>query len=74
MSPIATQIQAPPGPFVDADWLEIETTLTDPEVLAEPYTSTTSYRHLKDELREYICLENNHDSADSKGRAGVKLE
>ena len=59
---------------VDADWLEIETTLTDPEVLAEPYTSTTSYRHIKDELREYICLENNHDSADSKGRAGVKLE
>ena len=59
---------------VDADWLEIETTLTDPEVLAEPYTSTTSYRHLNDELREYICLENNHDSADAKGRAGVKLE
>ena len=59
---------------VDKDWLEIETTLTDPEILAEPYTSTTSYRHLNDELREYICLENNHDSADSKGRAGVKLE
>ena len=59
---------------VDKDWLEIETTLTDPEVLAEPYTSTTSYRHLNDEIREYICLENNHDSADAKGRAGVKLE
>lgn len=59
---------------VDKDWLEIETTLTDPEVLAEPYTSTTSYRHLDDELREYICLENNHDSADSKGRPGMRLE
>lgn len=58
----------------DKDWLEIETTLTDPEVLAEPYTSTTSYRHLDDEIREYICLENNHDSADAKGRPGVKLE
>jgi hypothetical protein len=59
---------------VDKDWLEVETTLTDPEVLAEPYTSTTSYRHLNDELREYVCVENNHDSADAKGRPGVKLE
>jgi hypothetical protein len=58
----------------DKDWLEIETTLTDPEVLAEPYTSTTSYRHLDDELREYICLENNHDSADDQGRPGINLE
>ena len=58
----------------DKDWLEIQTTLTDPQVLAEPYTSTTSFRHLDDEIREYICLENNHDSADAKGRAGVKLE
>jgi len=40
---------------VDADWLEIETTLDDPVVFTEPYTSTTSYRHLDDELREYIC-------------------
>jgi hypothetical protein len=58
----------------DKDWLEIETTLTDPQVLAEPYTSTTSYRHLDDDLREYICLENNHDSADEQGRPGFSLE
>ena len=45
-----------------------------PEVLAEPYTSTTSYRHLEEELREYVCLENNHDSADAKGRPGIRLE
>jgi hypothetical protein len=59
---------------IDADWLEITTTLTDPEVLAEPYTSTTYYRHLDDVIREYICLENNHDSADEKGRPGITLE
>jgi hypothetical protein len=59
---------------VDKDWLEIQTTLTDPEVLAEPYTSTTSYRHLEDSLREYVCLENNRDSADEKGRPGIRLE
>lgn len=59
---------------VDAQWLEIQTTLIDPVVLAEPYTSTASYRHLDDEIREYICLENNRDSADEKGRAGFSLE
>jgi hypothetical protein len=59
---------------VDADWLEIETTLTDAQVLAEPYTSTASFKHLDDEIREYICLENNRDSADEKGRPGIELE
>src|SRR5262245_19797787 len=59
---------------VDAQWMEIETTLIDPVVLAEPYTSITSYRHLDDEIREYICLENNRDSADEKGRPGLSLE
>ncbi len=56
------------------EWLEIETTLTDPVVLAEPYTSTISYRHLDDEIREYICLENNRDGADENGRPSMKLE
>jgi hypothetical protein len=59
---------------VSPEWLEIETTLIDPVVLAEPYTSTTSYRHLDDEIREYICLENNRDAADANGRPSLKLE
>ena len=33
-----------------------------------------SRRHLNDEIREYECVENNHDSADEKGRAGFSLE
>jgi hypothetical protein len=59
---------------VAPEWLEIQTTLTDPVVLAEPYTSTISYRHLDDELREYVCLENNRDGADEKGRPSLRLE
>jgi hypothetical protein len=59
---------------VDPEWLEVTTTLTDPEVLAEPYTTTTYYKHLDDVIREYICLENNHDSADQQGRPGISLE
>jgi len=56
------------------EYLEIETTLADPAIFTEPYKSTTSYRHLDDEIREYICQENNRDAADSKGRASFKLE
>jgi hypothetical protein len=59
---------------VGPDWMEIETTLTDPVVLAEPYKITTSYRHLTDDIREYICLENNRDGADEKGRPSLNLE
>jgi hypothetical protein len=59
---------------VDAKWLEIETTLIDPVVLAEPYRSVISYRHLDDDIREYICLENNRDGADEHGRPTLKLE
>jgi len=59
---------------VDKDWMEIETTMNDPVVLAEPYEVTISYRHLDDEIREYICLENNRDGADAKGRPSLRLE
>jgi hypothetical protein len=59
---------------VSPEWMEIETTLIDPVVLAEPYTSTISYRHLDDEIREYICLENNRDGADEKGRPSMNLD
>jgi hypothetical protein len=54
--------------------MEIETTLIDPVVLAEPYKTTASYRHLTDDIREYICLENNRDGADEKGRPSLNLE
>ncbi len=59
---------------VEPEWIEIQTTLDDPDVLLEPYTTTASYHHLNDEIREYECVENNHDSSDEKGRAGFSLE
>jgi len=59
---------------VDPQWLEIELTLHDPVVLEEPYTTKMNYRHLDDELREYICLENNRDGADEQGRSLLRLE
>jgi hypothetical protein len=59
---------------VSPDFMEIQTTLIDPVVLAESYVTTTSYRHLDDVIREYICLENNRDGADEKGRPSLNIE
>ena len=59
---------------VDKDWMQIETTTIDPEVLAEHITTTNWYKHLDDEIREYICLENNHDSVDESGQPGFSTE
>ncbi len=60
--------------LVAPDILEIATTITDPEALAEPFSTTTLYeRHRDWTLQEYICEENNHDSADDKGRPGMTL-
>jgi len=51
----------------------IEQTITDPKVLAEPWTVVHAYKLVKDDLREYICEQNNHDSADEEGRPGFKV-
>jgi hypothetical protein len=57
------------------DVMEIKQTIEDPKVLLEPYTSLKHYRRHKDwEIEEYICSQNNHDSADPEGRAGFKIQ
>jgi hypothetical protein len=59
---------------VSPQWMEIETTMTDPVVLAEPYKVTSSYGRIEGDLREYVCVENNRDGADEKGRPSLNLE
>ncbi len=57
------------------DKLEIATTITDPAVLTKPWTVTRPYLRHKDwQIQEYVCEQNNHDSADEKGRAGFRLD
>jgi hypothetical protein len=57
------------------DQLEIATTITDPKVLARPWTKTTTYlRHRDWTIKEYVCEQNNHDSVDDVGHPGFKLE
>ena len=53
--------------------MEIKQTITDPKVLAEPWTVSHFYKLVKDDLREYECEQNNHDSADAEGRPGIKV-
>jgi hypothetical protein len=60
--------------LADPDTMSIETTITDPEVLAAPSVSTrTLRRHRNWTTAEYICEENNRNSVDSSGKASIDL-
>jgi hypothetical protein len=60
--------------LTDADTMSIETTITDPDVLVAPTVSTRSLRrHRNWTTAEYICEENNRNSVDSSGKAGIDL-
>jgi len=60
---------------VSPDTMEIRTTIIDPKALVEPWTATRTYkRHADWELKEYICAQNNRDSADPEGRADMNLK
>jgi hypothetical protein len=60
--------------LTDADTMSIETTITDPGVLAAPYTTTgTLRRHRNWTVSEYICEENNRNYVDQTGKAGINL-
>jgi hypothetical protein len=60
--------------LTDSDTMSIETTIADPEVLAAPSVSTrTLRRHRNWTTAEYICEENNRNSVDSSGKAGIDL-
>ena len=61
--------------LTDPDTMSIETTLTDPEVLTAPSTSTRTLRRHRDwTIAEYICEENNRNFLDANGKAGIRLE
>lgn len=60
---------------ISDDVMEIQTTIEDPKVLTEPFTSVRHYKRHKDwDLQEYICSQNNRDSSDAEGRAGLRIE
>jgi hypothetical protein len=61
--------------LAEPDLLEIQTTIHDPEALAEPYVSTRAYgRHRDWTLAEYVCQQNNRNFMTDDGKAGIDLE
>ena len=59
----------------DPTTLEIATSIDDPEALAKPWTRVISYaRHSDWTLAEYICQQNNRNSVDAAGKAGINLK
>jgi hypothetical protein len=59
---------------VAPDSMTIETTIIDPKALQEPWTVARAYkRHTDWDIKEYICDENNRDSADEEGHAGLNI-
>ena len=60
--------------LTDPDTMVIDTTVTDPEALTMPYTTTRTIRRHRDwTIAEYICEENNRNFVDDKGKAGINL-
>jgi hypothetical protein len=60
--------------LTEPNTMSIETTITDPEVLAAPYTSVRNLsRHRNWTIAEYICEENNRNFVDANGKAGINL-
>jgi len=61
--------------LVDADTMEIETTITDPAALTAPYTTYATLRRHRDwTIAEYICQENNRNFIDASGQDGIILD
>ena len=60
--------------LTDPETMTIETTISDPVALTAPYTtSSTLKRHRNWTIAEYICEENNRNSVDQGGKAGINL-
>ena len=61
--------------LTNPDTMRIETTVTDPEALTEPWVSVSNLaRHRDWTIAEYICQENNRNFVDADGKVGVRLD
>ncbi|OYX65534.1 MAG: hypothetical protein B7Y88_07740 [Sphingomonadales bacterium 32-64-17] len=59
--------------LAEPDVMMVETTITDPGVLAEPLVQLQAYRRQPDwDMREYVCEENNR-LTDEEGGANIDL-
>jgi hypothetical protein len=57
------------------DRLEIQTSITDPEALTKPWTTTRVFaRHRDWTLAEYVCQQNNRNYTTEDGKSGINLK
>jgi hypothetical protein len=59
---------------IDPDHIQIERTIEDPTVLLKPWTVVLPYARMKGHMREYVCEQNNRDSADAQGRPDLRID
>jgi|WetSurMetagenome_2_1015567.scaffolds.fasta_scaffold124026_1 hypothetical protein len=60
--------------LTDPDTLQVTTTIDDPEALAQPWTTTRTFKRHRDwTISEYVCEQNNRNLVDANGRAGIVL-
>ena len=60
--------------LAEPDLLEVKTRIEDPTILAKPWEFTARYRRHPDwSIAEYICEQNNRNSLDANGKAGINL-
>lgn len=62
--------------LIDAQTLENELTLEDPVAFVHPWTVKRTFKRAKpgEEIREFVCLENNRNPIKPDGSVGVILE
>ena len=62
--------------MIDHDTLQNELTLEDPVAFTHPWTVTRTFKRAKpgEEMREYVCMENNRNPIKSDGSVGVILQ
>lgn len=60
--------------LTDPDTLLVTTTIDDPKALAQPWTTTRTFKRHRDwTIDEYVCEQNNRNFVDQNGRAGIVL-
>ena len=60
--------------LLEPNTMSIETAVTDPEALKEPYvTNRILRRHRSWTIAEYVCEQNNRNYVDRNGKAGINL-
>ena len=61
--------------LLDADTLEVSTTIDDSRALTKPWTTVHAFKRHRDwDIAEYICEQNNRNGLDDRGNSRIDLQ